>query len=212
VHELINAIRGHAQDLDAGQAVVRYGVITSVDPVRHVAKVLLQPEGVQSSWFEIGTPVPGWQLLPSVGAQALVVPREGDANNCVVICYAYSNPSPPPKVPNAIGSNKVVNTSTTPLSGTEMVLSKPGGAALRFCADGSVYVVGTVNIDGNLNVNGDIKSQGDVLARGNVSDLNGLHAGLSELRTDYNIHTHQVLNVQTGTQTLTTTQPSPQDI
>lgn len=193
MERLRNAIKRQAIDLDRQQASVRYGVISGVDPVRHLARVLMQPEGVLTGWLELSTPVPGWQMVPALGSQALVVPREGDSQNGVVIGYAYSNPSPPPAPANAPGTGGTASTASVPASSTETLLTGPGGAVLRLCANGTVYIHGSVGIDGDLHVNGMVFDQ--------IGSLNGL-------RQHYDSHVHG--GVQTGGgNTQTTSQPDP---
>lgn len=205
MHQLRQALQGMAYDMDALPGRVRYGTIASVDPARHLACVLLQPEGVLTGWMELGTPVPGWQMLPAIGSQAVIVPREGDPQNGIIVSYAYSNPSPPPSVPNAPGSGGVRATGGVTLSGAEAVLVGPGGAFVRFCADGSLLLSSqTVKIDGNLTVNGSI------LAEGDIADLNKAHGTMASFRTAYDTHHHPVRNVQGGTSTVTSDVPDNQ--
>jgi hypothetical protein len=188
MHAIVNAIRRHAQDLDAAAGRPQYGVISSVDPVRHLARVTLQPDNVLTGWLEISTPVPGWQLLPAMGMQAVIVPREGDAQNGIIVGYAYSNPNPPPSVPNAIGTGGTVNPTATPATGTEMVMVGPGGTAIRFCEGGGLYIRGNISLDGSLFVNGDVSDR---------------HGSLDRLRQHYDSHTHP--DVQNGSESTGTT-------
>ena len=205
MQSLINTIRQHAQDVAARIGQPRYGVITSVDPVRHLAKVMLQPEAVQTGWLEIGTPVPGWQMLPAIGSQAVVVPREGDSANGIIVCYSYSNPSPPPSVPNAPGTGGVRATAGVPLSGTEMVMAGPGGAFIRLLPGGNLLLSAvTLEIDANVTMNGTLTTYGtitttngnilantgNIQAYGSITDRNGTHGSVDTLRQAYNGHVH----------------------
>lgn len=165
---LRNALHQIAADNAAAIAQPCIGIIQSVDPLRHLARVTVQPDNVLSGWLPLATPVIGWQMLPAIGSQAVIVPRDGDKRNGVIVAYAYSNPNPPPQVPNAPGGGNV------PLAGTEQVLTGPGGSALRFCADGSVYVQGALKLAGNVSVTGNITATGSITAGLGGADQIGL--------------------------------------
>lgn len=208
---LRNTLHQIAADNAAAIAQPCIGIIQSVDPLRHLARVTVQPDNVLSGWLPLATPVIGWQMLPAIGSQAVIVPRDGDKRNGVIVAYAYSNPNPPPQVPNAIGTGGTPNASNTPMSGTESVLTGPSGAALRFCADGSVYIKAALHLDGPLIVNGPITSThgdittqaGNITASGDLNDYSGTRGTVDALRTAYDAHKHS--GVQSGGSSTSTT-------
>ena len=50
---MMNAMRRVAAQQDAGIGQNRFGIVQSVDPVRHLAKVMLQPDAVLTGWLPI---------------------------------------------------------------------------------------------------------------------------------------------------------------
>jgi len=193
------AMRTASQIASIGQT--RYGILTSFDPVRHLGRVTLQPEGVLTGWLEMGTSMPGWQMVPPLGGQVVVLPREGDSANGIIVAHVYSTPNPPPQSPNALGTGGTPSTSNAPMVSGETLFKGPSGAVLRVCADGSVYIAGPVNIDGPLHVNGDITS-----TSGDVYDK---HGSLDRLRGKYDLHGHTGV-VSGGATTGLTTLPDPE--
>lgn len=171
---LINSLKAHAGSLDAGQGQPRLGIVTSFDPNTYAARVTLQPEGVLSGWLPvlsawIGS---GWGLAspPSVGDQVLVLPQEGHADHGVIVGGAYSERARPP----AVGNN--------PVPSGEAVLFHASGAYLRLGNDGSFILCAA---------NGkQVTVLGDLVVTGNISDLNGRHQTLADLRSAYDQHMH----------------------
>lgn len=171
---LINALKAHAGGLDLGQGQPRFGVIASFDPNTYAARVMLQPEGVLSGWLPvlsawIGA---GWGLAcpPSIGNQVLVLPQEGNAEHGVIVGGAFSAQARPP----------TIDAGTVP-SG-EAVLFHASGAYLRLGNDGS-FVIAAAN--GNR-----VTVIGDLVVTGDISDQNGTHRTVADLRTAYDQHTH----------------------
>jgi len=146
---LLNAIKGQAVALVRSQGQPRFGIVTSVDPVSYAARVVLQPEGVQTGWLPILSPWVGggWGFVavPNLGDQVLVVPQEGDAEHGVIIGCSYSSANRPPV--GQPGELRIVHAS---------------GASLTFGNDGSVLLTG------NLRVTGDIAD-----SHGSLSQLRG---------------------------------------
>ncbi len=162
MERFLNVLKSHASALDRAQGQARFGVVTSVDPVRHAVRVRLQPEGVLSGWLPVLAPWigAGWGMfcLPSPGQQVLVLAQEGEAEHGVVVGASYSDRLPAPV--GAVG---------------EMVLRHASGTTLRLANDGTVRIDGTVHV------------QGDLLVSGQVADG---HGTLDVLRQHYNQHSH----------------------
>jgi phage baseplate assembly protein V len=133
----LNAVKSHAAAMDRAQGQPRFGLISSIDPGRYAARVLLQPEGVLSGWLPVLSPWvgAGWGIscLPAPGDQVLVLPQEGDAEHGVVVASSFSDRARAPDTPPG-----------------ELWLVHRSGTRLRLTNDG------TVRIDGDLHVQGRI--------------------------------------------------------
>ena len=164
----INALKATAGTMDRMGGQARFGVVTSFDPARYLARVTIQPEAVLSGWLPVLSPWlgNGWGLAAPLapGTQVLVLAQEGHAEHGVIVGAAYSALAMPPTVPAG-----------------ECWLVHASGSFLKLHNDGSVEISApTVRIDGNLVVSGD------------VSDANGAHGTLAALRADYDQHQHTV--------------------
>lgn len=162
--KFLNRLKAQSESLDRAIGQPRFGVVTSVDPTRYVARVTLQPEGVLTGWLPILTPFVGngWGLLcvPQPGAQVLVLPQEGDAEHGVIVGGAFGGPNQPPSGASA----------------GEVWLVHSSGSFLRLRNDGGVQ--GQAQgwyLQGDLHVQGDVYDQ---------------HGALSALRNDYDGHHH----------------------
>jgi phage baseplate assembly protein gpV len=133
----INALKAQAAALDSAQGRPRFGLVVSVDPHRHAAKVALQPEGVLTGWLPVLSPWvgAGWGMAipPSPGQQVLVLPQDGDGEHGVIVGSAWSDAQPSPEAP--VG---------------EVWLVHQSGSFIKLVSDG------TVRVNGDLHVNGDI--------------------------------------------------------
>lgn len=137
---LINAIKSYAGALDQGQGQPRFGIISSVDPARATARVLLQPEGVLSGWLPILSPWvgAGWGMScpPNPGDQVLVLAQEGASEHGVIVGRAFSDQQQPPAAPSG-----------------ELWLVHSSGSFIKLTSDG------TVRVNGDLHVAGDVYDQ-----------------------------------------------------
>lgn len=170
----INALKSHAGGLDLGQGQPRFGIVTSFDPNTYAARVSLQPEGVLSGWLPVLSAWvgAGWGLVspPSVGDQVLVLPQEGHADHGVIVGGAYSDRARQPMI------------AGNPVPSGEAVLFHASGAYLRLGNDGSLILCAS---------NGkQVTVLGDLVVTGNISDLNGEHRTLADLRSAYDQHVH----------------------
>lgn len=174
MQRLVNAFKAHAAGMDAQNPAARFATVQSVSAADCTVRVLLQPEAVLSGWLPVLMPAvgAGWGLvaLPGIGQQVLVVAECGDADSGVVVGAAFSQAHPPPQAASQPGG------SATPAQSGEALLIGQGGAVLRLCADGSIFIqADIVNIAGNLVVQGDVSDR---------------HGSLDRLRGHYNAHTH----------------------
>lgn len=160
----VNRIMGQAAALDQTAAQPRFGVVASVDPVRNIAKVRLQPEDVLSGWLPILSPWvgAGWGLVcpPQPGQQVLVLAQEGAAEHGVIAGAVFGGAIQPPGG-MAVG---------------ELWLTHASGSFLRLRNDGSIQGQAAV-----FELQGDLRVQGDVFDR---------HGSLSSLRQHYDTHRH----------------------
>jgi len=111
--------------------------VVSVDPMRHAARVSLQPEGVISGWLPVLSPWvgAGWGLAasPMPGQQVLVLPQDGEGEHGVIVGGAWSDASATPGAP--VG---------------ELWLVHQSGSFIKLVGNG------TVQVNGDLHVNGDV--------------------------------------------------------
>lgn len=170
----LNALKAHSSGLDLGQGQPRFGVVASFDPNTYAARVTLQPEKVLSGWLPVlsswvGS---GWGLAcpPSLGDQVLVLPQEGHADHGVIVGRAYSDQIRPPML------------NGNPIPSGEAVLFHASGAYLRLGNDGSFILCAASGKQ--------VTVQGDLVVTGNISDQNGAHQTLADLRDAYDQHVH----------------------
>jgi len=133
----LNALKAQsgAQDAAVGQA--RFGVVTSVDPARATARVLLQPEAVLTGWLPVLSPWvgAGWGMAcpPSPGDQVLVLAQEGDAEHGIITGRAFSDAAAAPAAPAG-----------------ELWLVHKSGSFVKLSNDGTVRVKGDLHVDGDV--------------------------------------------------------------
>lgn len=197
--------RWHAELMQRSLAVsgqravgVRLGEVTSVDPNRHAAKVMLQPEGVLTGWL----PVPsqwignGWGLAapPSVGDQVVVAFQEADNDHGVVLGRAYSDAQQPPAAPagewwlvhqsgstiRLLNSGSVLIQSdlhTKIVVGGNASLTVTGNLTATVGGNTTLDSTGTVTVDAsnialnaNTTIGGTLNVEGDIIGSGaNIS-------------------------------------------
>ena len=95
-----------------------------------MAKVMLQPEGIETGWLPVLSPwsANGWGIVIPLaeGDQVLLVCEEADGQNYAIKGRYFSDVDAAP--------------STLPVAG-EFFMQSKGGAQLYFKADGSVSIV-----------------------------------------------------------------------
>jgi len=158
----LNAMKAHASALDRAQGQPRFALVVSVDPARYAARVALQPEGVLTGWLPI--------LSPWIGAGwgMTCPPNPGDQ----VLVLAQEGD----------GDNGVIVGG----SFSDAARSPDGPPGELWLVHSSGSFVKLLN-DGTVQVQGDLHVAGNIYATGNVSDG---HGTLSQLRGDYDVHTH----------------------
>ncbi|MGE4482006.1 phage baseplate assembly protein V [Acidocella sp.] len=172
--QLWNMIRAGAGGLDGMMGMVRFGLVSSFDPVSYSAKVMIQPENVLSGWLPVLSPWVGaeWGMAAPLppGTQVVILAQEGDAEQGVIAGAVWS------------AEDKAV-----PAPAGELWLWHRSGSFLKLLNDGTIQMnAPTVNVQGNLVVSGDI------------SDHGGAHGALAGLRNAYDQHVHQAPDGMTG--------------
>lgn len=70
------------------------GTITSLNTNRYLAKVMLEPIGVETGWIPIGTQQVGEGYgivtMPNIGDQVVVLLVNGSVDNGIVVCRLYN--------------------------------------------------------------------------------------------------------------------------
>jgi phage baseplate assembly protein V len=216
---LLNALKLHMASMDAQAGRPRMGVVQSYDPNSGTAKVLIQPEGVLTSWLPVLSQSvgAGWGVHAPLagGEQVLVLPMEGDADNGVIVGRAWSDQMQPPQNPfgGTLGAAQILlldkggsvllldaagNIKVKNAAGASTLIESNGQIALTDASGASIVLSnnGTVNITGTLAVSGDI------------IDLNNAHGSLQTLRAAYNAHVHPGVEAG-GSNTGTTDDPVP---
>jgi phage baseplate assembly protein gpV len=76
------------------------GYITSVDPINYMAKVMLQPAGVETGWLPIGTWYAGngfgLVALPDLKTEVTVIFEMGDLNSGKILLSDFNKQDLPP--------------------------------------------------------------------------------------------------------------------
>lgn len=105
----------------------KYGVVTSYDPQKHTAKVMIQPDNFESGWLRVseGHIGSGWGIVSGlqVGDQVKVSVAQGDINNGSIAGRVHSDQDQPPVAQSG-----------------EIVIQHTSGAKIMMAADGSVSV------------------------------------------------------------------------
>jgi len=216
---LLNALKLHMASMDAQVGRARMSVVQSYDPNSGTAKVLIQPEGVLTSWLPVLSQSvgAGWGVHTPLagGEQVLVLPMEGDADNGVIVGRAWSDQMQPPQNPfgGTLGAAQILlldkggsallldaagNIKVKNAAGASALIESNGQIALTDASGASIVLSnnGTVNVNGTLAVSGDI------------IDLNNVHGSVQTLRAAYNSHVHPGVEAG-GSNTGTTDDPVP---
>lgn len=169
---LTDMIRREAEVVSNAQARTRLGTISGLHPDKHAAKVLLQPEGVESGWLPVGTMAigNGWGIhcLPNIGDQVAVHFVDGDFSSGIIGLRYFSLQDPP--APAKAGEFLLIHSSQSYLKlnadGTVAIF----GNAITLQADTSVEILGPLLKvkTGNLEVHGTIKAGGTITPNAGV--------------------------------------------
>lgn len=151
MEDFLNLIR---REIDA-QVQLRlgkkFGIVTSYDPTRHLAKVTIQPYGQETGWLPIRTMSAGngWGVSVGLtpGTQVELMPQDGDINALAVAGLVHSETD---VAPVAQAGEIVIQSA----SGLKVTLTSAGitlddGAGAKIVMNG-----GTTTVTGDLHVSG----------------------------------------------------------
>lgn len=148
---LLNAMRMQAMLAGNSRVSTLMGTVKGYNPANYCAKVMIQPENIESGWLPIASPWVGngWGLVapPTDGDVVAVVCQEGDINAGIISLRLFNDNARPPSVQSG-------GTKTYAPSG-EFWLAHQSGSLLKFHNDGSVELTVNTNlaatVGGNLN-------------------------------------------------------------
>ena len=180
MNELLGAARIQAALQNSRRVYQKIGIVTSYDPERYQARVELQPEGILTGWLPISSQWVGanWGLFmpPSIDQHVKVEFIEASLDAGIITGMQFSDAFPPISVPAG-----------------EMLMQHKAGSLLQFHNDGTVHLVsaGTLTSEApQWNHTGPMKLDGDLDVTGDISDQNGAHGTVRDLRDTYNGHDH----------------------
>lgn len=127
----------------AGRYAKRYGLCTSWDAKKHMAKVLLQPEGTETGWIAVHTMAAGdgYGMMTGIkpGEQLEVTYQEGDYESGAITARVHSKKQKPPKVESG-----------------EVLIQTPFGSFIKLDKNSAITIDdangATVTLDGQGNL------------------------------------------------------------
>lgn len=164
-NDLFQLIKHVAKEQSDRDMLTCGGYITSVDPKRYEAKVLLMPWEIETNWIPLPTiavgPEWGWFHLPPDNTECLVEFAHGHVDSGRIVCY-YTPINDVDKPPAGLKPG-------------EFLLKHASGSLLHFDEGGNVAL--TTQKDLTLDVQGDLNAtvQGDasITASGSVGVTGG---------------------------------------
>jgi len=191
MQKMLNIMRMQAEMAGGNRASTRIATVSSYDPDNYCAKVIIQPDNVETGWLPVTSPWigNGWGLFapPAVGDMVEVQFQEGSIEAGFIVGRFYNDKQRPLATP-----------------GGEFWLVHKSGSLLKFHNDGTVELtahaamtytatqhnfVGPVSMNSTLQTSGKITGGADIQAAGNVSDQGGTKT-MSSMRGTFNSHTH----------------------
>ena len=144
---MLNIVRREVERVMSRIARTKTGIVTSYDPANYAAKVLLQPENVETGWLPIRTPWSGngWGMFcpPMPGDEVEVGFQEGGKQAGYIKLRAFGDRFRPLPVPS--GEFWVVHKSGASIKlkndGT-LVMTDGSGAIFTLNGDGSSAITG----------------------------------------------------------------------
>jgi hypothetical protein len=132
MHGLLNAMRLQAMQADS-KVVMMLGTVFGYNPNNYTAKVMLQPDNIETEALPIASPLVGngWGFFapPTDGDVVEVTFQEGDLSSGIIGLRLFTNSARPANVPSG-----------------EFQLIHQSGSFLKFHNDGSVEIKSSQNI------------------------------------------------------------------
>lgn len=142
---LLNAMRMQAMLAGNSRVSTLMGKVKGYDPANYCAKVIIQPQNIETGWLPIASPWVGngWGMVapPTDGDIVMVVCQEGDINAGIISLRLFGDDA---RAPSGAPSG-------------EFWLMHKSGSLLKFHNDGSVELTSnknlTVTVGGDMNAN-----------------------------------------------------------
>lgn len=184
--------------------LIRMGIVQAVDDSGQAQSALVQTnDGATHAAVEVQQPFGFASLPPADGALAVVLAIGGDPGQLVVL--PLGNPS------SRFGALLHGEVAIYGSDGTRVHI-RQGGTVEVHAAAQVIVNAPTLVVQGLTGgADAQVTVRGDMLVTGDISDRDGLHGTVANLRDDYNAHDHMVPNVQAGSSSAVTTTPTPQD-
>ncbi|HZO21027.1 MAG TPA: phage baseplate assembly protein V [Steroidobacteraceae bacterium] len=187
---LQNAMRLQAQRALAYLVTTEIGTVTSYDPNKFSAKVLLQPDELLTGWLPVASPWigNGWGLFapPNIGDLVSVEFINGNWGAGTVVGRFWNNANRPLPVPS--GEFWLVHSTGSyfkMLTSGEVTFSDARGATVSLDGHGNITSqakqwthTGPVHFTDDVQVDGTLTANVDVIAAA-ISLLSHLHSGVS---------------------------------
>ena len=193
---LQNIMRREAARQGTGRSLPRRGTISSYDPAKYAAKVIVQPEGYETGFIPIGSDWVGngWGLFagPTPGDEVEINYQEGGKNAPYIGKRFYGNLAQPLPVPS--GEFWLVHKS-----GSFLKFKNDGSVSLNTAGDLDATVGGQANLTATgkvvasaaeFDLTGDLKVTGNITASGDIYDQGQSDQSMNHIRTVYDGHTH----------------------
>ncbi len=146
----LNAMRREVANSGQERAGTRLGTISGYDASNYLAKVMLQPDGIETGWLPIAAigVGNGWgiQVAPNIGDVVEVEFQDGGAEAGLITGRFFNNNARPGAVPTG-----------------EVWLVHKSGSFIKFLSDGSISSSGTWNHAGTFTATVDVVAGGKSL-------------------------------------------------
>lgn len=198
IDRLINNLKGYAASQAGQLGAPRQGILTNYDPVNHVGRVTLQPEGTLTGWLQIETPGmgPGWglQIGPPIGAQCKVTPGDNGLDSGTISGFVWSDADRPPGAPS--GETWLLHSTGSMVKLTNdghILLRDAAGSLVTLTNDGQMTLRDQSGTTAQFSNDGAIRITGNLYVSGDIYDHNRTDGGgsVDQLRQAYNAHGHE---------------------
>lgn len=187
MNELLNIMRMQAAMQGGNRASTRIATVSSYDPENYCAKVIIQPDDVETGWLPVTSPWVGngWGLFapPAVGDMVEVQFQEGSIEAGFIVGRFYNDKDRPLATPG--GEFWLVHKSGSLLKfhndgSVELVAAGTlSSTAPQWNHSGPVHITGNVQVTGNVNTSGTTTSAGQIIGQGGMAISGGTGATVS---------------------------------